>query len=138
MKILDYFDRKRSDKIKRKIAAKTAKYYIKKNSEEILELKKTLFLEHKAEKKGLSDYYNDRLSTLQEKIELLEKDNKFLRSEYKKYSDLLNDLERVSGGISMDNLHKEINKIFVQFNKMKDTVELISEKHERRKIIGVK
>ena len=138
MKLLDYFNRKKTDRIKNTIRRKVSRYYIKKNAEDIKRLQETSNLIFRQEKKELANYYEERIKLLQEKVIRVENDNKFLRNEYRKYSGLLEDLEQASGGISMDNLHKEVNRIFMQFNRMKDVVEIVREQNDKRKIIGIK
>ena len=110
--LIENFSRKRTDRIKNRIRMQTARYYIRKNANEIKTVQKTHQDEVRKEKKTLKVYYEDRIELLNEKIDALERDNKFYRKQYSKYCDLKEELERASGVIDVKNLHQELNRIF--------------------------
>ena len=65
-------------------------------------------------------------------------DIEWYRGQWRRYSDLKEELERVSGLIDVQNLQNEVNRIIALLYSAKDKIELIDNKHRNRQLVGVK
>lgn len=138
MKFFDKHRRERLDRIKNRIRKDTARYYLKKIKNETAIMQDNFKIELRNEKKSMTDYYESRIESLNEKIDLLESDVRFYKKQWDEYIILKNELEKAAGIIDIKDLQNQANRIFALLYSAIDKVNMVEIKHDKKGLVGIK